>query len=107
MPTFDNTPSTAHSNSDPTPATTLPVSVGAERLGVSEDWYLRQLRKSRFPGRKIGRSWRLTESDIRAAIEIVARPAVSLPPTSTESSATPGSFAAGLTPRSRRYHFGK
>lgn len=107
MSTFDETPSTGQGGGDPKPATTLPVSVGAERLGVSEDWYMRQLRKSRFPGRKIGRSWRLTEDDIRAAIEIVARPAVSTPPASVESSAAPGSFAAGLTPRSRRYHFGR
>lgn len=71
--------------------TTLPVSEGAERLGQSTEWYLRQLRARKLPGHKIGRTWRLTESDIAEALKITAVPAIVRTPD-----------PAGLTPTSRR-----
>ncbi|MGV9666976.1 helix-turn-helix domain-containing protein [Nocardia niigatensis] len=85
----------------------------AERIGGSRDWVMRQLRKGRFPGRKVGHQWRMTESDILASIQIVARPArpvdlSGLTATSRERLATspdPAAltdFAAGLTTTSRR-----
>lgn len=70
---------------------TFPVEEGAARLGVSLDWYMRQLRARKLPGHKIGRTWRLTDSDVTAALELTAMPA-------TPNHADP----AGLTPGSRR-----
>lgn len=57
----------------------LPVAEGAERLGQTEAWYLRQLRARQLPGRKVGRKWMLTESDISEAIERCAIAATPLP----------------------------
>lgn len=56
----------------PTPAAelTFPVAEGARRLGVSEDWYIRQLRAKRLPGHKLGRGWKLTESDVQQALDL-------------------------------------
>jgi excisionase family DNA binding protein len=76
--------------STPAPLT-FSVVEGAQRLGVTEDWYLRQLRGKRLPGHKIGRQWRLTESDVQAALDITFQPAV---PVAVDP--------AGLTPTSRR-----
>jgi excisionase family DNA binding protein len=70
---------------------TFAVSVGAERLGVTVDWYMRQLRARKLPGHKIGRQWRLTDEDVEEALRITARPAIETPPD-----------PAGLTPGSRR-----
>lgn len=78
--------------SETTPDTeTVPVSEGARRLGVSEDLYLRRLRTKAWPGRKPGRQWRLTEADIKRALELCA---------STELA--PAADQAGLTRTSRR-----
>lgn len=76
---------------DTTPTLTFAVAVGAEKLGVTEDWYTRQLRSGKLPGHKIGRQWRLTESDVQAALDITFKPAA---PTAVDP--------AGLTPTSRR-----
>lgn len=62
-----------------TETTTYPVGEGARRLGQTEDWYLRRLRAKELPGHKIGRKWRLTESDIAAALDITASQAVNRP----------------------------
>lgn len=70
---------------------TFPVDEGARRLGVSTDWYLRQLRARKLPGHKVGRNWRLTDQDVEEALTLTAKPAD--PPTAD---------SAGLTPRSRR-----
>ncbi|MFC9788729.1 helix-turn-helix domain-containing protein [Rhodococcus sp. NPDC127528] len=78
-------------DAEPTSALTFTVADGALRLGVTEHWYLRQLRARKLPGHKIGRQWRLTEGDLREALELTAVPAVA-------ASADP----AGLTPTTRR-----
>lgn len=70
---------------------TMSVADAAQRLGVTEDWYLRQLRARKLPGHKLGRAWRLTEDDVRKALELTYQPARMVP-------ADP----AGLTPGSRR-----
>lgn len=58
---------------------TFTVADGAARLGQTEAWYLRQLRARKLPGHKIGRQWRLTESDLTQALEITAVAAVVAP----------------------------
>lgn len=52
------------------------------RMGApSRRWLIERLRDGRFPGRKVGREWRMTDEDIEAALDackndpqIVARP---------------------------------
>ena len=74
-----------------TTALTFEVSVGAQRLGVTTDWYMRQLRARKLPGHKLGNRWRLTDDDLTKALELTA---VAANPTHTDP--------AGLTPGSRR-----
>ncbi|WP_040853776.1 hypothetical protein [Nocardia niigatensis] len=64
----------------------------ADRIGApSIDWLLRRLRRRELPGRLVGRTWRMTDSDIARSIELLARPAIVVVPD-----------PAGLTPASRR-----
>lgn len=70
---------------------TFDVSEGAARLGVTTDWYMRQLRARKLPGHKIGRTWRLTNEDLQKALELTA---IAANPRHTDP--------AGLTPGSRR-----
>lgn len=44
----------------------------AKQLGCTEEWLQRQLRAGRFRGRKIGRNWRLTDSDVQFALDVSA-----------------------------------
>jgi len=69
---------------------THPVAVGKARIGApSRRWVIERLRDGRFPGRKIGREWRMTDEDIEAAIDACKNdPKIAARPT-------------GLTPRSR------
>ncbi|KUI26505.1 hypothetical protein AU195_05685 [Mycobacterium sp. IS-1496] len=65
-----------------------------EQIGApSERWLVEQLRAGRFPGRKIGRAWRMTAQDIADSLE-VCRNAHRPVPAAAES-------AVGLTARSR------
>ncbi|MDV7197040.1 helix-turn-helix domain-containing protein [Rhodococcus kroppenstedtii] len=73
------------------PSATFPLTEGAERLGVSVDWYMRQLRARKLPGHKLGRKWRLTEDDLAEALRLTAMPALA-----------PRPDPAGLTAGSRR-----
>lgn len=70
---------------------TYTVAEAAVKLGVTEAWYVRQLRARNLPGHKLGRQWRLTDDDITQALEITARPAKPRSPD-----------PAGLTVTSRR-----
>jgi len=73
-------------------ATTYDVDFGVEQTGApSKRWYIVRLRKGIFPGRKVGRTWRLTESDIDAAIEILK-----------STNRTTDATRRGLTDHSRR-----
>ncbi|WP_036568568.1 hypothetical protein [Nocardia sp. BMG51109] len=73
----------------------------SQRLGApSPDWLARQLRAQKLPGRKVGRSWRMTEGDIATAIALLAtgpRPAVQAP-----QSANPAGLTAGSRKRLER-----
>lgn len=73
-----------------TDSTTMSPAEAAERLGKTEDWVLNGLRTGRLPGRKLGRTWRMTEEDVAEVIGYFAVPA------------TYRSDPAGLTPTSRR-----
>ncbi|WP_221273553.1 helix-turn-helix domain-containing protein [Prescottella equi] len=70
---------------------TYTVAEAAAKLGITEAWYLRQLRARNLPGHKLGRQWRLTDDDIAQALELTAQPASPRPV-----------LPAGLTPTSRR-----
>ncbi|KZM68320.1 hypothetical protein AWN90_10530 [Nocardia terpenica] len=70
---------------------TYSVAEGAAVLRQSEAWYLGRLRRGELPGHRAGRKWYLTESDLRAAVELTAQPAT-----------VPAPDPVGLTPRSRR-----
>ncbi len=49
---------------------TYDLTEAAERIGgVSEKWLAAQLRAGKLPGRKVGRSWRMTAGDIDMAVE--------------------------------------
>ncbi|WP_221278416.1 helix-turn-helix domain-containing protein [Prescottella equi] len=71
---------------------TYTVAEAAAKLGITEAWYLRQLRARNLPGHKLGRQWRLTDDDIAQALELTAQPAFPRP-----------RDPAGLTSRSRAH----
>lgn len=52
---------------------TYTVAEAAAKLGITEAWYLRQLRARNLPGHKLGRNWRLTDDDIAQALELTAQ----------------------------------
>ena len=46
------------------------VEKAVARIGApSRRWLIERLRDRRFPGRKIGREWRMTDEDIEAALD--------------------------------------
>ena len=50
---------------------TYDLAEAAERIGgVTEKWLAARLRAGKLPGRKVGRQWRMTDSDIEAAVEL-------------------------------------
>jgi hypothetical protein len=55
----------------------------------SRRWLIERLRDGRFPGRKIGREWRMTDEDISTVLDLCRNDA--------QVTSTP----TGLTPRSR------
>lgn len=55
--------------------TCITTAEAATMLNVTEHWLLDQLRARRFAGRKMGGKWRMTDSDIAAAIDACAVPA--------------------------------
>jgi len=66
----------------------------AEIIGApSERWLIEQLRAGRFPGRKVGRHWRMTDQDIQDALDICRN---------DTSQASAVNSIVGLTPTSRR-----
>ena len=47
------------------------IADAAQRMGApSERWVVEQIRAGRFPARKIGRTWRMTEQDIADALDV-------------------------------------
>lgn len=79
---------------------TYSITEAAERIGApSERWLIDQLRAGRFPGRKVGRRWRMTDSDMADAIDSCRINACSV------TAASVGQ-RIGLTPTSRKKVFG-
>ena len=67
-----------------------------ERLGApSERWVVDQIRAGRFPARKIGRAWRMTDQDIADALDACRN-------TSLRPRVEAVSPLSGLTPRSMK-----
>jgi hypothetical protein len=73
------------------------VDVADDMMGCSERWLIEQLRARRFPGRKIGRHWRMTDQDVLDAIDICSNNT-----RSTDGTSSVGTV--GLTPTSRKRH---
>lgn len=74
---------------------TFSIANVAEQMGApSERWVIDQIRSGRFPARKIGRAWRMTERDIEDALEVCGN--THRPPVQ------PAAPLTGLTPTSRR-----
>lgn len=62
---------------------TYNIADAAQRMGApSERWVVEQIRAGRFPARKMGRAWRMTEQDIADALDAcrnnVSRPSEAL-----------------------------
>jgi hypothetical protein len=73
---------------------TYSVLEAAQQMGApSERWLIEQLRVGRFPGRKVGRSWRMTSDDIAVALDVCRN--------DHQHYAAPAG-AVGLTARSRK-----
>jgi hypothetical protein len=56
----------------------------AAEIGCTERWLADKLRAGRFPGKKIGRKWMLSEDDIAAILQIC--------------SVSPSAFSTDITP---------
>lgn len=79
-----------------TPTPTYSTADVAERImGCSDRWLIEQLRAGRFPGRKIGRHWRMTDQDIADALAVCSNNVRPVPKAAK-------STASGLTPTSRK-----
>lgn len=79
---------------------TFDTATAVERIGgPSEEWLITKLRSGAFPGRKIGRHWRLTEVDIQEILEICSNR--TRRPASKPVQLSSGT-AAGLTRTSRK-----
>lgn len=73
-----------------------------EQTGVpSTDWLRRKLNAGEISGRKAGREWRMTDSDIAGLVDYMARPARTQR-IDAQSIADTGSFTSGLTRGARR-----
>ncbi|WNO27528.1 excise [Mycobacterium phage Ageofdapage] len=89
------------------PALTRPLAEVAALIPCSERWLTEQVRAGRIPGRKIGRSWRMTQADIDAALESFrvspesGRKSVA-PESGRKSAAPAANRPLALTPTSRR-----
>ncbi|AHB79579.1 excise [Mycobacterium phage Validus] len=77
---------------------TFPLADVARRIPCSERWLTEQVRAGRIPGRKVGRSWRMTQADIDAALSSFRV----APESGRKSVAPPADRPLALTPTSRR-----
>lgn len=76
--------------------TTYSIREATEIVGApSERWLIEQLRSGRFPGRKIGRHWRMTERDIENALNLCRN-------THRDNVLESATRLTGLTPDSKR-----
>jgi hypothetical protein len=77
---------------------TFDLDNAAKQIGCKPRWLADQLRAGRFPARKIANHWRMTADDIRAALDIMRRPAR----TETQPVTAQPTTGLSLTPTSRR-----
>lgn len=74
---------------------TFSIADATEQMGApSERWVVDQIRSGRFPARKIGRAWRMTDRDIRDALDACGN--------TLRVSEESASARTGLTPTNRR-----
>lgn len=71
----------------------------AQHLGVTERFLIEKLRAGVYPGRKIGRHWRLTDADVETILDLCSNNFACV---SEVARTTPTSLASGLTVTSRR-----
>ncbi|MBF6298279.1 hypothetical protein IU459_12075 [Nocardia amamiensis] len=87
----------------PAETCTHPLAYVVEQTGVpSEDWLRRKLNAGEIPGRRAGRIWRMTDSDIAALVDYLARPARISSADIRLIAETPAASASGLTQRAKR-----
>ena len=76
-------------------AATHAIADVADSMGApSVRWVVDQIRSGRFPARKIGRTWRMTDQDIAEALDACRN--------TLQPQADPPQHLAGLTPTSRK-----
>jgi hypothetical protein len=69
----------------------------AVKLGKSERWLADKLRGGQFPGRKIGRTWKLAPDDLDEIVRLCAVALESAPPTDATNSVVPQSSSMTRT----------
>lgn len=86
---------------------TYPLVVAAERIcgpdsGLADPvrWVARQIKRGRFGARRIGRSYRMTQGQIEAAIALCENRVAAVEPSSVEP--VGDGFAASLTPAAQK-----
>lgn len=67
----------------------------------SADWLRRKLNERKIPGRRAGRRWRMTRSDMAAAVEYMKRPA-KVAPADDDHAPADAPKPTGLTARASR-----
>ena len=81
---------------------TYSTAEATEQIGApSERWLIGQIRAGRFPARKVGRSWRMTDEDIADALDACSNKATTV---QYDEVVTPMS---GLTPTTRKRLVGR
>lgn len=77
----------------------LDIPQAAARIPCSERWLAQNLRSGRFPGKKIGRKWMLSDDDISAILEICA---VNHAPAFSADSCVTAAALSSMTPTTAR-----
>jgi Helix-turn-helix domain len=75
-------------------AVTHSIAEVAASLDCSPRWLTEQVRAGRFPAKKIGRNWRMTDQDVADALDICAN--------KVRCTADDFAMGTGLTLRSRK-----
>lgn len=75
----------------------------AVMLGKSKRWLEDRLRGGQFPGRKIGRTWKLAQDDLEEIVRLCAvAPTAATPTNSTDTAASSRSSMTRTTARRMR-----
>ncbi|WP_406234980.1 hypothetical protein [Nocardia sp. NBC_01009] len=82
---------------------TFDLAYAAQKSGApSADWIRRKLNANAFRGRRAGREWRMTESDIAGLVAWMARGPEVAAETNAATETSTQLDHSGLTPTSRR-----